>query len=85
MEKEFTGTVVKNKKPLFKEVKGTYDVDEFMQSWSGRFEVTSGELPQLEDDGELIMDHGPKGNIVITRVRIGSEVVDFRGEGHLQE
>ena len=85
MEKEFTGSVVKNKKPLFKQVKGVYDVDEFMQSWSGKFEVLSGELPQLEDDGELVMDHGPKGNIVITRVRIGSEVVDFRGEGHLQE
>ena len=85
MEKEFTGTVVRRGKPLFKNVQGVYDIDDFLQSWSGKFRILSGELPQLEDDGELIMDHGPKGIMKITRIRIGTEVVEFKGEGHLTD
>lgn len=85
MEKEFTGHVVKRGKSLFKQIKGVYDIDDFMQSWSGRFEVLSGELPQLEDDGELIMDHGPRGNIIVTRIRMGTEVVEFKGDGHIKD
>ncbi|MCB1095294.1 MAG: hypothetical protein R3F19_02250 [Verrucomicrobiales bacterium] len=85
MEKEFTGHVIKRGKFLFKEVKGVYDIDDFMQSWSGKFEVVSGELPQLEDDGELVMDQGPRGHIIITRIRIGTEVVEFKGKGHLND
>ena len=85
MEKEFTGKVVNKGKPLFKEVKGVYDIDDFMQTWSGRFEILSGELPQLEDDGELIMDQGPHGHIRITRIRIGTEIVEFKGDGHIKD
>lgn len=85
MEKEFTGHVTNRGKPLFKQVKGVYDIDDFMQSWSGKFEVMSGELPQLEDDGELVMDQGPSGHIIITRIRMGTEVVEFKGDGHLNQ
>jgi hypothetical protein len=85
MEKEFTGSVVKRGKKLFKEIKGVYDIDDFMQTWSGKFEILSDELPHLEDDGELIMDQGPRGDIRITRIRIGTEIVEFKGDGHIKD
>ena len=81
METEFTGSVVKRDKTLFKSVKGSFEVDEFMQTWSGSFEILSGELPHLEDDGTLLMDSGKKGDIRVTRVRMGTEIVEFQGEG----
>ena len=81
MEHEFNGTVVKGDKTLFKEVKGVYEIDEFMQTWSGSFDILSGELPNLEDDGVLVMDDGKKGEIVITRIRLGTEIVEFQGVG----
>jgi hypothetical protein len=81
MQNEFTGSVVKRDSPLFKSVKGVFEVDDFMQTWSGNFEILSGELPHLEDDGTLIMDDGKQGGIVITRIRLGTEIVEFQGEG----
>ena len=81
METAFTGRVIKGDTTLFKSVKGSFEIDEFMQTWSGNFEILSGELPNLEDDGTLVMDNGKMGGIRITRVRLGTEIVEFQGVG----
>ena len=84
---EFTGKVMKGETTVYQAVKGEYEIDEWEPSrpWKGEFEVTSGEMPFLEDDGELIMDDGKRGMMKIVRVRMNSDVVEFRGEGQLEK
>ncbi|MGK0187197.1 MAG: hypothetical protein ACI9R3_002983 [Verrucomicrobiales bacterium] len=83
----FTGKVMKGKSSVYKAVDGEYEIDEWESGnpWKGHFTVTSGEVPFIEDDGEIFMDDGKHGVMKITRVRLGTDVVEFRGEGSLKE
>lgn len=78
---------MKGRGVVYKAVKGEYEVDEFEpgKAWEGYFEVTSGEVPFIEDDGDLLMDDGKRGTIKITRVRMNTDIVEFRGVGCIKE
>ena len=84
---EFTGKLMKGRGVVYKAVKGEYEVDEYdpAKSWSGKFQVTSGEVPFIEDDGDLFLDNGWHGPIRICRVRQSTETVEFKGVGQLKE
>ncbi|MCB1094980.1 MAG: hypothetical protein R3F19_15530 [Verrucomicrobiales bacterium] len=84
---KFTGKVMKGKSSVYKAVEGEYEIDEWEAGnpWKGFFEVKSGEVPFIEDDGEIFMDDGKHGPMTITRVRLGTDIVEFRGEGQLKE
>lgn len=77
---EFTGKLVEGDRVVYAAVKGEYEVDDFMSTWSGSFNLVSAELPDLQDKGTLVLeDAALQGDIVITRIALGTETVEFRG------
>jgi hypothetical protein len=75
----FTGTVVElTGEPIFQRVSGTISVRD--QVWGGELTIESGEQP-CTFRGYLVIDGGQQVEIYNRRLVIGSNSLQFEGEG----
>lgn len=82
----FTGYIEVEGKVKYKRVAGSYQIfsePTGMKSWSGSFEILSGETPELEV-GILYLDNGKSGKISITNFTLPSVFVQFQGSGPIK-
>ena len=83
---KFTGYIEVGGRVKYKNVSGNYQIftkPGGIKSWSGSFEILSGEPPEL-GEGILCIDNGKTGKILISNISLPSSFVKFRGSGPIK-
>lgn len=83
----FTGYIEVDGKLKYKSVCGSYRIfiePNGLESWSGAFEILSGETPELIE-GMLYMEDGKYGRILIKHIGLPPGIIQFKGSGPLDK